>query len=449
MTRIDRALALATIAAVGLVTSAWSDSRIFSVRTDAPGLNIASVTRNGKSLPKAGQSGDTAFFRIDVAGGTVLCTNTLTFVATDGQQFEADVDLCEQNWDLTLEIAGDPGGAPGPSTPGPFVTIRTDDPTVSIQEVYFAGKPVPIAKRVGDAVQVRVTPGSPGFTCKRDLGLILSDGRGIAREADICVNGGDVLVVLVGGAAPPQVPGPTPAPGGIEVVDGFEWMFAANANRATLSYAIPNSDGAEFWATCKPQSSSVTVNLGRSGTEVEPGAKFKVALSAGSFSKSYTATGSKVSELTGESQPVLQLKTADPLWPALIKEKILTVRIGSDPPFGLSLKGSGVKTKQFLSACDPPPVIVEPGPEPGFGPEPGTALAVNYNCDDGIFITIAFDDSSGTAVVSETGWPPVVLFRAPSPVGARYVAGTSELIGEDEQLSWSRDGSFPLVCEPN
>ncbi len=54
-----------------------------------------------------------------------------------------------------------------------------------------------------------------------------------------------------------------------------------------------------------------------------------------------------------------------------------------------------------------------------------------------------------TAVVDEPGVPPVVLFLAGSAGdGQRYVAGRSELIGQGEDIYWTREGGPARTCTP-
>jgi hypothetical protein len=243
----------------------------------------------------------------------------------------------------------------------------------------------------------------------------------------------------------PQLPTP-PEPEQPEVVEGMQWLFSQSGNHASFAYAIPETDASEFTAVCTTRSGKVTLTLTRSADEVGPGTKVQVRFTAGAFSKAYVATGSEVSELDGISHPVLQLPAGDPLWGALIKESVVTVTIGSSPPYALSLSGSGFKAKQFLAACNPPPALPEPPPVLGGGGAAGDA--VGYACDDNSFLTVTYDVNS--AVVSEMGVPPIFLFQAPSGgESVRYIAGLNELIGEGEQIYWTRDGGFTRSCNPN
>jgi hypothetical protein len=365
------------------------------------------------------------------------------------------------------------------------VVIATDDPNVSIANVFLAGREVPITARQDPYVQIVAPAGAAGFACSRDLGLALSDGRRIARLVDVCQSGFLVVIPLVGGAmpAPPpanlrprvsqavplpvQAPQPAPPqpPATPEIISDMQWMFQAAAGRASLAYGTPGSDSIAFGATCTPASSRVAITLQRSSDALGPGGRVTVRFSAGAFTRDYQATGGAVSAIDGISHPVVQVATSDPLWAALIKEDVVMIAIGDEAPFGLSLSGSAAKAKQFLAACNPAPVAPPPAvlmPVPGSGPGPGSGFgpgpggpgpvlmpgsdAVGYQCDDGSTLDVTY--SGNSAVVSEFNAPPVVLYRAPAPAGVRYAAGLSQLVGQGEQILWTRQGGFTRACVP-
>ncbi len=332
------------------------------------------------------------------------------------------------------------------------MTISTDDPNVTIDGVFMGGKPVAINSRNGNAVEVLVAPGPQGIDCARDLGLVLSDGRRIARNVDICGNGWQVVVDLggptSGGTTATQPPPPPPAPAtaatgeAAPAAAGAQWLFTPTKDNGSLAFAVPGTNASEFTAVCSPASGEASVALGRSAPEVRPGASVSVAFAAGAFSRSYTATGSDVSETSGLSNPLLTLKTDDPLWPALIRENVLTVQIGSSAPYALSLKGSAAQAQQFLAYCSPaPPPVVAAPPTPG-----GNGVA--FVCDDGSFIDVVFDDANQRVIVSEPGAPPLILRRVASRRGARYVAGPARLVGYAETVTWTPDGGRPSTCRP-
>lgn len=492
---------------------AVADSRLFSARTSQPGITVTEAVHDGETLAIAGQGGGITFFRIDNPDGQVPCENQIRFTTSDGQHFDVSSDLCAQNWEVTITVgppgAGSPGGMgsagsgsgataaqdedditapaapattpPAPSSGSRTITVRTDSPDLSIDEIFIGGEPAEITGRTGNAVEVALASDSGSIVCERDLGLVLSDGRRIARSVNICVDNGRVFVPVSGsGDAPPAAStGESTVAPGTEVVDDMQWLFSTSGDRARLVFGIPETDASEFVASCTLRSSTVDILLDRSAPEVQPGTPVPVSLAAGDFSKTYTASGTEMSELSGRSHPELQLPTSDPLWPALIKENVLSISIGSRTSYALSLQGSAVQARQFLAACNPPPTVttqdtVTPGfgappppppPSGGFGaplppaPPPPGGFAGNgfdgpggtttnrYACDDGSLLTIAFDRRAGTAVVSEPGGPPVVVLRAPSFEADRWVAGQAELVASGEDITWLR-GGYGRNCYP-
>jgi hypothetical protein len=479
-----------TAGVVAMAATANAETRLFTVRTDQPNVTIVQAVRGGTPLPVAGQNGGDTIFRIDNPAGAVPCSSRFIFTASTGGTIDTTANLCASNWNLTVSLAASGGGGgvgtggvgiPGGAQP---VVIATDDPSTSITNVFLAGREVPITARQEPYVQITAPAGPTGFACSRDLGLALSDGRRIARLVDVCQSGFLVVVPLVGGAmpapppanlrprvsqtAPPPVqavpqPAPPPPATGPEIIADMQWMFQASADRASFAYGTPGSDSIAFGATCTPASSRTAITLQRSSDELGPGGRVTVRFSAGAFTRDYPATGGAVSAIDGVSHPVIQIATSDPLWPALIKEDVVMIAIGSEAPFGLSLSGSAAKAKQFLAACNPapvapPPVVLMPvpgggGPGGGFGPGsgPGPALmpgsdAIGYQCDDGSTLDVTY--SGNSAVVSEFNASPVVLFRAPAPAGVRYVAGLSQLVGEGEQILWTRQGGYTRACVP-
>jgi hypothetical protein len=470
MSRVVEFLA-AGMAAIFLSAGvAHADSRLFSARSDQNGVTVTGATLNGKALAVAGQGGGVTFFRIDNPGGSVSCTNHIAFTGSSGLVATFDADICANGAQVTVPFstasAPPPAAAPAvpaapaaPAEPAATarpagvqpVTISLDDANIGIDSVFMGGKPVAINRRIGNAVEVLVAPGADGVACSRDLGLVLSDGRRIARAVDICANDWQVRVTLLsaGGAtttttAPPLAPPPPPASAGEQAPVSADavWMFSATKDNGSLAFAVPQTDESEFTAVCAPASNQTTVALGRSAPEVQPGVAVTVTFSAGGFSQSYDATGSDVSQLSGLSNPLLKIKTDDPLWPAIIGESYLTIHIGSAAPYSLSLKGSGAKARQFLAFCSPAP----PAPPAVAAPDAG---GIPFACDDGSFISVVFDDANARVIVTEAGGGvPMALRRVASSRGARYVGNGDELMGYAETITWSRGGSYPATCRP-
>ncbi len=485
MTRFIALFAGCAVAAC-LVTSidtAHADSRLFSARSSQSGVTIIGATLNGSQLPVAGQGGSVTFFRIDNPGGAVPCQNRIAFTASSGAVATVDANVCNNGSEVSVNFVAaaaptppppnvnalppvpaqpsqparpsQPAAATRPATGDQPVTIGTDDPNVGIQSVFIGGKPVAIDSTAGNAVVVMVAPGPNGIDCARDLGLVLADGRRVARDVDICANNFQVMIPLIGnaGSGVASQPAEPPPPVATEVApatNGAAWLFTSTRDNGSLAFAVPNTDESEFTAVCNPGSSEITLALGRSAPEVQPGAAVTVGFAAGAFSRTYSATGSDVSQLSDLSNPLIQLKTTDPLWPALIRESSLTVQIGASAPYALSLKGSAAKAKQFLSYCDPAPAIAGPPQSPpgSGGPPVFAGNGIPFVCDDGAFLRVTFDDANDRVVVAEQGAPPISLGRVASRVGAAYVNRGSELVGYAETISWSRTGEPPSTCRP-
>ena len=482
---MPRFIEILTAAAAGVVLLAGiahADSRLFSARSDENGVSVTGATLNGQELAVAGQGGGVTFFRINNPGGPVSCTNHIAFTGSNGKVATIDADICANGTQVTVPFStasvpppAPPAAATPPAAPAPAadgnqpaaaaqpagiqpVTISVSDPAVTIDSVFLAGKPVAINRRIGDAVEVLVAPGPNGITCSRDLGLVLSDGRRIARAVDICANDWKVNVALAaaGGTtttpAPPPPPPPTAATAGApaSVSPNAAWMFTSTNNNGSLAFAVPNSDNSEFTAVCSPGAGAATIALGRSAPEVQPGRTVTVAFSDGTFAQSYPATGSDVSPQSGLSNPLITLKTDDPLWQAIIQGSYLTIRIGSAAPYTLSLKGSAAQARPFLNFCTPASQVAPAPPVTGGTPIPSPdSGTIPFACDDGTFINVLFDDANGRVIVNDGGGPRIVLRRVPSNRGARYVGrGGDVLVGLAETITWSRGGSYPATCRP-
>lgn len=360
---------------------ARADTRIFSVETDSPGVTVTGVQLNGQNLSEAGRSDARTFFEIDMGAATVPCSNQLAFFTSNGQRLEFIVDLCAHNWQVTLPLGAAQTSQPPPSSPvggSASLIIYTDDPNVGIEEVHLDRVQMTINSTQANGVSIALPPGS-SVQCTRDLGLLLSDGRRIARMVNICRPDGTIPVSLDDDSAipaPPPVSGPVPPPvvvapppvaaapdpGGFLVIDHLVWEFNADSNRATLVYGLPNSDEIEFHASCIRGSGEIDVYIERTAPEVRPGQTVPVTFTAGTLAETYNAIGSDLGAISGLSSPRLTISTDDPIWLALIQKDFLVIQTGFASAYALSLSGSGVATQPFLAACEaqsfavPPPV---------------------------------------------------------------------------------------------
>jgi len=104
MSRTALAMAAAAALLTTLIEPASAESRLFSARADKEGVTIDQALVKGQGLTVAGKGGGVTFFRIDNPGGQIDCHQHFTFVASTGERQESDVDLCAQNWQVSLHL---------------------------------------------------------------------------------------------------------------------------------------------------------------------------------------------------------------------------------------------------------------------------------------------------------------------------------------------------------
>jgi hypothetical protein len=481
-------------AAVVVTAPAMADSRLFSVKTDTPGVTVEEALVGGKPLAVSGKGGGVTFFRLD-SQGEVPCTERVTFVASTGARKDADVPLCPQNWNFAVSFAAaaapqapaasqapaapppaaaaeppappvaaappaPPAAAAQPATPAApttgarTLTIATDDPQVGIDSIYIDRQAVTIVTRQGNGVEVQI----PAGACRRDVGLKLTDGRTIARQMDLCPQGGSVLVMLGSGsevaeqpaqpAAPaqpamPAQPSPPPAEASAPVVAEGAWSYTAGDGNAILSFGVPDSDDGTFSAVCRLTSGRANVELLRMADGLQENAPVEVTLFAGAFTKTYPAKGSPVSQMDGGSHPAFAAPASDPLWAALAKEAQLVVSVGGGESYAISLKGSAGPVRQFLAACSPTP------PPAPVAAAPAGGRTVNYVCQGGGSLSVTFAPGLRSVFIAEAGQPPIQLAGGPTgEASARFVSPPASLVGNGESIRWSRTGEPPRVCFP-
>ncbi|CAN5383597.1 hypothetical protein BH10PSE9_BH10PSE9_23580 [soil metagenome] len=284
---------------VGVAADAAADSRLFGARSGQAGVVIVAAVANGSQLAVAGQGGGVTFFRIDNPNGPVPCRTPVSFTGSNGTVVALDADICANGGQITVTFGGAaapppqaaaPPVAPPPAAgqspgPGQTVVVSTDDPNVVVDAVYLAGQEIPAVRRVGNGVEIRIPPGPGGNVCTRDLGLVLSDGRRIARDADFCAGNGQVVMQLLTGnvaaaPTPPQLPQPV-APAAIPQTMPGRWMFSSDAGDVRLVFGTPNTDDIMLTASCASGSGAATVTIDHSSPELQPGVPVRVSFSAG------------------------------------------------------------------------------------------------------------------------------------------------------------------------
>jgi len=434
------------------LTPALADSRLFSVKADAPGVTVEQALVDGKPLAVSGKGGGVTFFRLDTAGD-VPCTQRVTFVASSGARQDADVAPAQP-----AVPAQQPAAAPAAPASARIITVATDDPQVGIEAVFIDRLPATIVTRQGNGVEIQV-PG--GGDCRRDVGLKLSDGRTIARQVDLCPANGSVLVMLGGGsevagqqapaqpvqpAAPampaqPQLP---PEPASSPAIAEGAWSYSSGDGNAILYFGVPQSDDGSFSAACATGTSRASVDILRMVDGLAENAPVQVTFFAGAFTRTYPGKGSPVSQMDGGSHPMIAVTANDPLWATLAKEAQVVVAIAGGDSFSMTLKGSAGPVRQFLAACAPAPVA----PPPVAGPPPGGRL-VSYRCADGGSLSVTFAANFHTAFVAEADAAPIQLTGGMGGNGsAQFSNPPARLTGSGESIRWSRFGEPPRTCYP-
>ncbi|HMN86489.1 MAG TPA: hypothetical protein PKA74_10935 [Bauldia sp.] len=398
------------------------------------------------------------------------------------------------------------------------VTITTDNPAAGIASVLIDRVPVPLKGPPGASVQVEVSGAADeGIACERNVQITLSDGRSFNRDANICLDSWTVKVALGEGpgtlvtaaapppppprvatpnpppaatagappprmstqgappAAPPAAPpppqmstqGPPPSPGQLTpppppppgmapgMASAYVWSFSGAGASASLVFGVPGTGAAAFVASCARGSGRIAVRLPESAARTSPGAPVPVTFSTGAFVKTYPGVGSAVDQLTGASQPLVDIPATDGLWSAIARGASLSIAVAPVPPVALSLTGSAAPTQQLVNAClvpvvQPPPVVVQPPPVVGPPPGPGPAgVVVGYACARGGSLRVTYNGRERTAFVQEPGGPPVMLYFMPGPAPAqRYGAGPARLVVVGNEVRWRRFGGNtpPVVC---
>jgi hypothetical protein len=108
---------------------------------------------------------------------------------------------------------------------------------------------------------------------------------------------------------------------------------------STLVHGVPETDDADFFATCQTQSGSAVIVFSQTSSTIQEGYGQTVYVSGGSFSAIYDAVGSSTNNQYGQSFPQVSIPMTDPIWEAMIRESELTIGIEGVPDYSVSLKG--------------------------------------------------------------------------------------------------------------
>ncbi|MBA5778876.1 hypothetical protein H2509_17250 [Stappia sp. F7233] len=447
--RMLRLIAFSALALFLASHGVQAETRLLSIGTDKPEVEIEAVSAGGIRLKEAGRSGDRVFIEIGKADQAFVCRQDLTFRLSDGREIKRSLDLCAANYQIDVAV--------GEATriQRRIVMIEIDDGS-KVREVHLDGKRQKITRsETGTTfIEVEGDPSAGGeIACRRKMKLVLEDGRIIERSEDIC--GDNKVYVAVDAARPatgsperpavrqavpsgatpsappigaearrqPRRPGQqesgapavsaatddaednaspdatasdTPPSGTPEFIEGGTWTVRddPSAKRASLTYALPQDGSDGFTASCGIGSSEATITLVETVDALREGASIDVSLNARDADRDYRAKGSEP-DTDGKSYPTISLPITDPIWEDLIRGEIVTVSIAGSPRYAVSLKGSAQAVRRFLAFCQPPQRIVEAPATPGFAPsEP----AGGPSCADEGYIRSVPSDRPATLV---------------------------------------------------
>lgn len=418
---ILRRVALPALAVILAAQAADAETRLLSIGTDKPEIEIEAVSAGGSRLKEVGRSGDRVFIEAGKADESFVCRQDLTFRLSDGREIKRSLDLCAANYQVDLAVGE------AARIERKVVMIEIDDGS-KIREVHLDGKRQKITRsETGTTfIEVEGDPASGGeIACRRNMKLVLEDGRILERSEDICgdykvfvaVNGAKPAVGTTGrpavrqavpsdatpsappigtqarrqprrpgqeqSGAPPSETGaagpgdanatdasvadapPASAPG---LFEGGTWSVRddSSARSASLTYALPQDGGEGFTASCGIASSKATITLVETIDALKEGASVDVSLNARDAERTYRATGAAPGT-DGKSYPAVSLPVSDPIWEDLVRGEELAVAIAGSPRYVVSLKGSAQPVRRFLAFCQPPQRIVESPASSGYG----------------------------------------------------------------------------------
>ncbi len=98
--------------------------QMVTVSLDEPGPSITALTLDGKPVTISGHIGAGVQFEIEGSEQGIVCAHQLGLTLSDGRQVTRDVNLCLNDWQVTVSLAdGNPGApAPGGAAPAPPAT---------------------------------------------------------------------------------------------------------------------------------------------------------------------------------------------------------------------------------------------------------------------------------------------------------------------------------------
>ena len=403
-------------------------SETVTIRADDPAAVIAAVSLDHQPVGLKGPAGNPV--QIEVQGAAdegIVCERDLEIALSDGRRFARQANICLDGWSVVVALGEGPGAMPA----APPVTKPPANPPPRVAVPAATPPPATSTQTAPPAVSTQGPPLQPPAVST----------QGPPRQPPA------VSTQAPPPVRPPVVGGPATLP---PQVSEYVWSFGGSAAFASLIFGLPQTDASAFLASCSTNSGRITVRLPESAARVVSGAPVPITFSTATFVKTYPGVGSRIDDLSGASQPMVEIPATDPLWGAIARDSSLSIAVAPAPPVSVSLRGSAGPTRQFLAACSPPIVRPPPVMPPPVvaGPRPGPGITVDYACAGGPFLRVTYNGRAQTALLSEPGAPPMLLYFVPGGVGAVYGNGPARLVSIDDRIRWSRYGprAGSVVC---
>lgn len=173
---------------------------------------------------------------------------------------------------------------------------------------------------------------------------------------------------------------------------------------STLVHGVPETDDADFFATCQTQSGNAVIVFSQTSPTTQEGYGQTVYASGGTFTAIYDAVGSSTNNQYGQSFPQVTIPMTDPIWEAMIRESEITIGIEGVPDYSVSLKGSAQQVRLFVATCGQPQQVVS---DNGIPVEGVADAGSDAACSEVGFIRSVEGVRPGQIVFRNTGREPV------------------------------------------
>lgn len=479
-TRLAVAATLSVAAAIAPVAAQNSDtstqeSEIARIRLAESGTQIFQVFIDRKPVTVLYRKDNEVGIEFVADEDGIECSHDVAVVTSDGRLADLPgVNFCESDWIVTVDAARLSGGSgSGSSASAAAPSDRTQAAAGSDENcgwlAIMACKPNSAdaerdSTRIMGGVSVISTDDyqglEPGMYCaaqgpyateaeaEQTAGFFRGKGAPDAYTRQTCEAAPppDAAAQTDQSEDPADLAGdadPATAVRELELSPGWNFVPPSDTdNQAVLAYADASSGGPEFVATCGT-AEDIAITFYRAPDGAAVGSNVDVSLGAGRFRREYPATVS-----SDGASVVLSTDQDDPLWRALAAYVRLDIDIGTLRSYSLSLRGSGVKVRPFVDACEQlaaaPAGPDDAGPSDAGAATPGSSA--RYACVRGPSLEVFFDSARGRAVVSVEGGEPIALQQARSGSGALYRAGGYELHSKAGEAVWTEPGNRQYIC---